>query len=94
MSTGLRVTVRSGAGHCRTFADDKAAGAYVAELSMAGENVLATIAFPDGDLVEFAALGDVPDNVELDMQRLIGVESRNGMPSADQLAKALFPHLD
>ena len=90
----LRITVRSSGGHCRTFGDDKAAGAYAAELSMIGENVLTTIMFPDGDLVEFAALGNVPDNVELDVRRLAMVESQDGIPGADVVAKSLFPHLD
>lgn len=90
----LRITVRSSGGHCRTFDDDKAAGAYAAELSMTGENVLTTIMFPDGDLIEFAALGNVPDNLELDMHRLLVVESQDGIPGADVVAKSLFPHLD
>lgn len=94
MNTALRVTVRSNGGHCRSFRDERAAGEYAAELSMTGENVLATVLFPDGDLVEFAALGDVPDNVELDVRRLAVVESQDGVPAADEVARALFPRLD
>ena len=71
----LRITVRSGGGHCRTFRDEKAAELFAADLTMADHNILTTIMFPDGDPVEFAALGNVPDNLELDIHRLRVVES-------------------
>ena len=92
--TTPRVTVRSSGGHCRTFADEKAAGVYAAELSQADEDVLTTILFPDGDLVEFAAIvTELPTDVELARHRLVVVESKDEIPGSDQVAKMLFPRL-
>ena len=88
----LRITVRSHSGHYRTFTDEKAAGVYSAELTSAGDDVLTTVLFPDGDLVEFAAIAvDLPEDVDLD--RLIAVESKGGAPGANEVARALFPGL-
>ena len=92
--TALRITVRSHSGHLRTFSDETAAAKYSAALTAADQNVLISILFPDGDLVEFAAVVcDLPDGVELDLNRLVAVESEDGMPQADQVARALFPRL-
>ena len=91
--TGLRITVRSHSGHLRTFSDATAAAEYFAALTAADQNVLISILFPDGDLVEFAAVVcDLPDGVERD-RGLVAVESKDGMPQADQVARALFPRL-
>ena len=92
--TLMRISVRSSAGHCRTFQNEGAAARYAADLTAADEDVLTTILFSDGDLVEFAAISsELPPDVELDLHRSVAVQSVHGIPGADELARALFPHL-
>jgi len=94
-----RVTVRSDAGACRTFTDERAAGAYAVELAQRGENGLQTIAWSAGDLFEWAALVEYPDSyvreVELgNRRRAVEFNPAHGEPpEASEITRRLFPEL-
>ena len=81
-----RITVASDGGACRTFRDEEAAGRYAAELVLDGQCVLNTIAWPDGETVEFAAIPGDSSPPDLALDRLNAYESPGGQLTAEEVS--------